>query len=157
MNSKLAVQSLVDQGVEFVIVGGWSAILHGSSFPTDDLDICYSRSTTNLKNIARALAPFRPRLRGLPEDLPFVWDEVTLRNGSLFTLSSDLGAIDLLAQVDGVGGFDEVKKYSTVVNAFDRSVSILDLGALIRAKRAAGREKDLRILPELESLLEAQE
>jgi hypothetical protein len=157
MNFVTAVQTLVDAGVDFVIIGGWSAILHGSSQTTNDLDICFSRQSANLKRLARALAPFHPRLRDLPANLPFVWDEVTLRNGTLFTLSTDLGAIDLLAEVSGVGGFDEVKAHSELVQAFDRSVWTLDLPSLIRAKRAAGREKDLRALPELESLLDAQE
>lgn len=157
MNYVQAVQVLVDGGVDFVIVGGWSAILHGSASLTKDLDVCYSRGSENLKRLARALAPFRPRLRGLPVDLPFVWDEVTLRNGSLFTLSTDLGDIDLLAEISGVGGFDQVKKHSVVFDAFDRSVRTLDLHALIRAKRAAGREKDLLVLPELEGFLESEE
>jgi hypothetical protein len=46
---------------------------------------------------------------------------------------------------------------SVFVEAFGRSVRTLDLPSLIRSKRAAGREKDLRALPELESLLEAEE
>jgi hypothetical protein len=157
MNFPRALQLLVDSGVDFVVVGGWSSIFHGSAALTNDLDICYSRSPENLKSLARALAPFKPRLRGLPDDLPFVWDEVTLRNGSLFTLTTVLGDIDLLAEISGVGGFDQVKEHSILVNAFDRSVRTLDLRTLIQAKRAAGREKDLRVLPELESLLEAQE
>ncbi|SPE33480.1 hypothetical protein SBA3_200032 [Candidatus Sulfopaludibacter sp. SbA3] len=60
-----AVQILVDCGVDFVIVGGWSAIIHGSSYPTRDLEICYDRAAENLKRLAQALTPFRPRLRGL--------------------------------------------------------------------------------------------
>jgi hypothetical protein len=157
MNFVTAVQTLVDAEVDFVIIGGWSAILHGSSHTTNDLDLCFSRHAANLKRLAQALAPFHPRLRDLPADLPFVWDEVTLRNGTVFTLSTDLGMIDLLAEVSGVGGFDEVKSHSELIQAFDRSVWTLDLPSLIRAKRAAGRDKDLRVLPELESLLDAQE
>jgi hypothetical protein len=152
-----AVQALVDEGVEFVIIGGWCAILHGSSYMTKDLDICYSRTQENLNRLAKALAPHHPRLRDLPEGLPFVWDEVTLRNGTVFTLTTDLGIIDLLAEVAGIGDFGEVKVRSVFVRAFDRGVWTLDLAALIQAKRAAGREKDLRLLPELESLLEAEE
>ncbi|SPF41662.1 conserved hypothetical protein [Candidatus Sulfopaludibacter sp. SbA4] len=157
MNLVTAVQALVDAGVDFVIIGGWSAILHGSSFNTNDLDLCFSRRTENLRRLARALAAFHPRLRDLPEDVPFVWDEVTLRNGTIFTLSTDCGAIDLLAEVSGLGGFEEVKASSILVRAFDRDVWTLDLPNLIRAKRAAGREKDLRVLPELEGLLEAEQ
>ena len=157
MNFVKAVQILVDEGVEFVIIGGWSAILHGSSYVTNDLDICYSRSASNLRCLAKALLPFRPRLRDLPRGLPFVWDEVTLRNGSIFTLVTDLGSIDLLAEVSGVGDYSEVLANSIEVDAFDRRVWTLGLPGLIRANRSAGREKDLRLLPELESLLDAGE
>lgn len=151
------VQTLVDSGVDFVIIGGWSAILHGSSYVTNDLDICYSRRHDNLQRLAGTLAPFHPRLRDVPKELPFVWDEATLRNGAMFTLSTDLGPLDLLAEVAGLGGYEEVKAHSVSVEAFDRNVWTLDLPSLIRAKRAAGREKDLRVLPELEGLLEAEE
>ena len=145
MNLIRAVQVLVDAQVDFVIIGGWSAILHGSAHLTRDLDICFSRARDNLNRIAAALRPYHPRLRDLPPDLAFVWNEATLRNGTVFTLVTNLGVIDLLAEVSGVG------------NSFDREVRTLDLRSLIRAKRAAGRAKDLAILPELESLLEASE
>ena len=46
---------------------------------------------------------------------------------------------------------------SIVTEAFGRQVRTLDLKSLIKAKRAAGRDKDLMVLPELESLLEAEE
>ena len=95
--------------------------------------------------------------RDLPDNLPFIRDDSTLRNGTIFTLSTDLGVIDLLAEVSGSGAFQEVKAGSILVQAFDRSVWTLDLPSLIRAKWAAGREKDLRMLPELEGLLEAGE
>ena len=109
MNFIAAVQALVDGGADFVIIGGWSAILHGSSSVTNDLDICYSRNPDNLKRVVASLTPFHPRLRDLPRELPFVWDQATLRNAAILTLSTDLGAIDLLAEVNGLGGFEEVK------------------------------------------------
>jgi hypothetical protein len=117
--------------------------------------ICYSRTAANLKRLTYALAPFHPRPRNFPPDLPFLWDPATLRNGALFTLQTDIGEIDLLAEVAGLGTFDEVKTQSVIVEAFGRRISTLNLPGLIRAKRAAGREKDLAALPELESLLEA--
>jgi hypothetical protein len=157
MNYMVAVQALADAGVDFVIIGGWSAILHGSSALTNDLDICYSRRTENLKRLAAALSPFRPRLRDLPPELPFVWDEATLRNNTVLTLTTDLGDVDLLAEVAGLGDFEQVKSKSLEVQGFDRAVWTLDLPGLIQAKRAAGRAKDLRILPELEGLLELRE
>jgi hypothetical protein len=156
MSVGTAVRALIDAEVEFVLIGGWSAIIHGSRYMTDDLDICYSRKAENLGRLASTLAPFHPRLRGLPEGLPFIWDEHTLRNGTVFTLMTDLGDIDLFGEVRGLGSFDEVVACSEMVEAFDRSVRTLDLKSLIKAKRALGRPKDLMALPELESLLEAQ-
>jgi hypothetical protein len=152
-----AVHALVDASVDFTIIGGWAALLHGAASATNNLDVCYSRQPENLKRLAGAFAPFHPRLRGLPGDLLFVWDAATLHNGTNFKLWTDFGAIDLLAEADGLGGFEEVKASSILVHVFDRDVWTLDLPSLIRAKRAAGREKDLRALPELEGLLEAQE
>jgi hypothetical protein len=151
------MQRLCDHGVDFVVIGGWAAILHGSGYVTNDLDICYSRERMNLRRLADALAPHRPQPRGFDESLPFVWDAATLANGSVFTLRTDLGAIDLLAEVAGVGGYAEALAASIEMEAFERRVRVLDLGALIRAKRAAGRPKDLLMLPELEGLLEAGE
>ena len=157
MQFEKAVQTLCDAGVEFVVIGGLSATFHGSSQVTYDLDICYSRSSANLRLLASALGPFHPRPRGLPAGLPFVWDERTLSNATVLTLQTDIGEIDLLAEVTGLGAFEDVKRHSTIVEAFDREIATLDLASLIRAKRAAGREKDLRSLAELESLLEAED
>jgi hypothetical protein len=98
-----------------------------------------------------------PRPRGFPVNLPFVWDEGTLHNGTVFTLQTDIGEIDLLAEVTGLGAFDDVKRHSMTVEVFERQIVTLDLPGLIQAKRAAGREKDLSALPELEGLLEAGE
>src|SRR5258706_12451212 len=89
MNADVVVQALCDAGVEFVIIGGWSAILHGSAFMTNDLDVCFSRKAENLRCIVRALAPLHLRLPDLPEGLPFIWDEATLCNGTNFTLATE--------------------------------------------------------------------
>ena len=157
MQFERAVQTLCDAGVEFVIIGGLSATFHGSSRVTYDLDICYSRTTDNLRRLAGALAAYHPRPRGFPVGLLFVWDEVTLSNASILTLQTDLGEIDLLSEVLGLGLLEEVRRYAILVEAFDRRIETLDLPGLIKSKRAAGREKDLFALAELEGLLEAGE
>ena len=157
MKFERAMVALCDAEVECVVIGGVAAAFHGSATVTYDLVICYSRTTSNLRRLASALAPFHPRPRGFPADLPFLWDEVTLRNATVLTLMTDAGEIDLLGEVAGLGVYDDVKKRAIVVEAYGRRVLTLDLKALIQSKRAAGREKDLRVLPELESLLEAEE
>ena len=155
MNFEVAIQRLSDAGVDFVVIGGWAAIFHGSAHVTNDLDICYSRDSENLRKLAAALAPYHPRPRGFPDHLPFVWDFTTLANGTVFTLATDLGIIDLLAEVTGIGSYNDVRAASLEVDAFDRRIKALNLQALIQSKKAVGRPKDLLILPELEGLLEA--
>jgi predicted nucleotidyltransferase len=157
LNFEAAVQALADAGVEFIIVGGWSAILHGSAYVTNDLDLFFSRDPENLQRLAAALAPFRPRLRDLPEGLPFLWEAATLANGTIFTLTTDLGAIDLLAEIRGLGSYQDVKAKSVTVEAFGRQIRTLDLRSLIQSKRIIGRDKDVHVVRELESLLEAEE
>jgi len=148
------LKSLVENKVEFVIIGGVAIIAHGVPYATFDLDFCYARSLENLKKIVAALAPFKPRLRGFPTNLPFTWDERTLQNGTNFTLETDIGDIDLLGEVAGVGSYAEVFANSTTLKLFDDDVRVLSLDDLIKAKRAAGRPKDLFVLPQLETLQE---
>ena len=83
------IQRLLDAlsvaGVDFVVIGGVALTLRGSSRLTVDLDVCYSRDRENLRRLAAALAPYHPRLRGAPPDLPFLWDDRTLASGWAFT------------------------------------------------------------------------
>jgi len=149
------LKSLIENEVEFVIVGGVAIIAHGVPYATFDLDFCYARTTENLKKIVAALAPFNPRLRGFPKELPFVWDERTLQNGTNFTLETDIGDIDLLGEVAGVGSYNEAFANSITLKLFEDNVRVLSLEDLINSKKAAGRPKDLLVLPQLETLQEA--
>src|ERR1022692_2965660 len=135
MSVQSLVQALSDADADFVIIGGWAAILHGSRHLTDDLDVTFSRGTENLKRLVQALAPFHPRLRNFPPQLPFLWEVATLRNTTTTTLDTDLGAIDLLAEVTGLGSYAEIFAASPLVEAFERKVRILSLIDLIAAKR----------------------
>jgi hypothetical protein len=143
-------------GVEFILVGGMAAIVHGSARLTFDLDIVYKRSRENYQRIVAALAPFNPYLRGAPPGLPFRWDVETVERGLNFTLITSLGAIDVLGEIAG-GGYDQLVPYVEVKNAFDIEVPCLRLDKLIDVKRAAGRPKDFDAISELESLLDERE
>jgi hypothetical protein len=143
--------------VEFIVVGGAAAIAHGSARLTQDLDIVYERSPENLDRLVRALGNERPYLRGAPPGLPFVWDRLTLSRGLNFTLTTSLGDIDLMGEIPGGGGYRDLKVNAIEVDAFETRCLCLSLPQLIRAKRAAGRPKDLEALAELEAIEEAEE
>ena len=149
-----AIQSLADNNVDFVIVGGVAIKIHSSAYVTLDLDFCYSRTKENLSKIVAALSRFNPRPRNFPENLPYFFDERSLQNATNFTFETTIGDIDLLGEVAGVGSFAEVEKSSDIFELYERDVRVLSVDALISAKRAAGRVKDLLVLPELEALRE---
>ena len=127
-------------------------VSHGSATVTDDIDICYRRTPENLGNLVRALGSLHPRLRGAPADLPFLWDERTLRNGLNFTLVTDAGDVDLLGELSGVGGYDALAAEAEAMDIGGRRTLIIGLDHLIRAKSAAGRPKDRIHLEELEEI-----
>jgi predicted nucleotidyltransferase len=148
------LRTLVSTEIEFIIVGGLAATIHGSSRLTQDIDVVYARTDTNLGKLVEALLPFEPYLRGAPPGLPFDWSASTLKRGLNFTLSTKLGDLDLLGEITGGGGYPELLPHSIEVELFGLTCWSLDLLTLIRTKRAAGRPRDLEAIAELEALTE---
>jgi hypothetical protein len=151
---KETILRLTQAQVDFVVVGGISAVLQGVSIVTIDLDICYSRSPSNITRLAQALAPLRPRLRGLPPDLPFTFDERALLFGTNFTLEVGDESLDLLGEMSGIGGYDQIFPQVEEVVIEGVPVKVLALPQLIATKEAAGRPKDLAVLPLLKAAWE---
>ncbi len=148
----------LDNGeVEFIVIGGFAAILHGSAQLTEDLDVVYARTPQNFERLANALAPLHPYLRGAPPGLPFLWDAETIHRGLNFTLTTDAGDIDLLGEIAGGGTYDTLLPDSDAVQIFGVACDVLGLRRLIQAKRAAGRPKDFLAVAELERILEEQD
>ncbi|MFQ5593411.1 MAG: nucleotidyltransferase [Anaerolineae bacterium] len=154
MDLERILRRLENSEVEFVIIGGVAAVAHGSARATFDIDLCYRRTPENLARLVDALAPLHPRLRDVPEGLPFRWDARTLERGLNFTLQTDAGAVDLLGEVAGLGSYEQVLVASEEMELYGMAVHVLTLESLIAAKRAAGRPRDLEHLLELEALLE---
>ena len=140
--------------VRFIVIGGAAAIAHGSARLTQDLDIVYERTTENLNNLVLALSQCVPYLRGAPPGLPFQWDRTTLERGLNFTLTTNLGDVDLLGEIPGGGTYADLESGAIRLTLFGVECLCLSLDQLIRAKRAAGRPKDLEVLAELEAIRE---
>lgn len=56
--------------IRFIVIGGVAATAHGSSQLTNDLDVVYARGAEDIANLASALAPHHPYLRGVPPGRP---------------------------------------------------------------------------------------
>lgn len=145
---------------EYVLIGGVALYAHGSSHLTDDVDIAYRHTPENVRAIVAALTLLNPRLRvkGEPDGVPFLFDAKTIGNGRNFTMVTDVGDLDILADVDGFANYDELAQYKETIDAFGREIPVLNLEGLLRAKEALLDKphrgmKDAAVLPEIRGML----
>jgi len=151
------LRALDAHGVRFVVIGGLAGNLRGTADVTNDLDICYARDAENLDGLAAALLQMDARLRGpgVPDDVPFTPDALTLRHGDTFTLSTSAGAFDVFGTPSGTAGYDDLAASATSIDlGRGLVVRVASLEDLMRMKRAAGRPKDLIQLEHLGALRE---
>ena len=153
MSFATILSGLRENEIRFVVVGGLAGTAHGSRRVTDDVDICYDAAVGNLEQLAALLTRWNAYPRGIEPGLPFFMDVRQFRITPIMTLTTREGFVDVLDAVKGVGGYTECRRRSVEIEAFEISFRVLDLPALIDAKRATGRAKDIDQLPELEALL----
>jgi hypothetical protein len=138
-----AMTALERHGVRYVVIGAIAGRLLGSPTVTRDLDICYARDDPNVDALAAALRDLHARLRGVTENVPFILDSRTLRNGDSFTFETDAGDLDILGTPAGTRGYDELIRTAEEQEIGGLKIKVASIDALIQMKRAAGRPKDL--------------
>jgi len=146
------ITALVEGGVRFIVVGGMAGIAHGAARVTFDIDCVYARDPDNMARLASSLAPFSPTLRDAPRSLPFRLDPPTIAAGLNFTLDTSAGPVDLLGEVLGGGGYDDLLPETIELHVFGQPCRVVTLPRLIALKRAAGRPRDFEAIAELEVL-----
>lgn len=146
---------LIAGQVEFVLVGGFAAVAHGVTLVTRDVDICCRFNEANLMRVQLALADLHPVHRSRP-DLPLALTPdqcASLRN---LYLKTDLGVLDCLGEVLGVGSFNEVAQHSVEVELPSGKCRVLGIDALIRAKEAMNRDHDRITVKHLQEIKKQQ-
>jgi hypothetical protein len=138
--------------VDFVVIGGIAATLHGSSRDTFDLDICPSQDPDNLDALGRALVDIEATLRDVDDQLPFVPDARTLRGMQVLTLDTRLGPLDVLMRPDGSPPYSRLRGRARRMDVGTASVLVASIDDLVEMKRASGRKKDQADVEELQAI-----
>jgi hypothetical protein len=153
-NDEALLLRLKNSGVDFVIIEGVCAVMHGVSLMTFDLDICCRFDFENLKRLEAAVRDLNPHHRLTPNKLPLeLTEELASRLKNLY-LQTDLGKLDCLSEVAGIGGFHKALERSQIQTMSYRDLRILNIDALIAAKLAVGRERDIAAVKQLEAIKE---
>lgn len=135
--------SLNEAEVKYILVGGFSVILHGYSRTTGDMDIWVDRTFDNYQKIKSAFLQFGMPVFDMTEDNFLhhqIWD--------VFTFGVPPSAIDLMLKVKGLS-FNEAYVNATIFVDDNLEIRVIHKSDLIKAKKAAGRPKDLDDLENL--------
>ena len=148
----MLLECLNDHAVEFVIIGGLCLVLHGCPMMTQDIDICIRLTPENLFRLERALHGLNPVHRMTPDRIPFILNATLAETLKSIYLRTDLGILDCLGTVAGLGDYTAVLSQS--IHCLNSEFRMLSAAALIVAKEAAGRPRDLEAVKWLRAAAE---
>ena len=146
------LERLVNNGVDFVIVGGFAGVAHGCTYVTQDIDICCDFSPANLLSLQKAISDLNPVHRMTPNRKKLKLSDTTCAQYKNLYLDTKKGQLDCLSFIDGLGDYSRAKQESELIKVEDMKIRVLKLDALIKSKRALNRPRDKAAILQLASI-----
>jgi len=146
------IEILTSEGVEFIVVGGAAAVLHGAPTSTIDLDIVHRQTADNVNRLLSVLKRLDTIYRD-PAGRHIIPTEDDLMGIGQLNLITELGPLDPLCRLHDGRGFDELITHTVIMSDGDVSICVLDLETLIEIKESTKRPRDQLVLPLLAALL----
>jgi len=143
---------LVKASVDFVIVGGFAGVVHGCTYVTQDVDICCDFSPTNLLSLQKAISDLHPVHRMTPKRKILKLTKKTCRQFKNLYLDTDIGQLDCLSFINGIGDYQQVKQVSKPIEVENMQIHVLSLDALIKTKKVMNRPRDKETILQLEAI-----
>lgn len=150
------LDKLYEAGVDFVIIGGLAGAIHGCTIVTEDIDICCDFKAANLLKLQKALAGLNPVHRMTSKKLNLEITEQNCKDLKNLYLDTDLGQLDCISYVQGVGSFDSVKAKSKPRVINNKQYKVLQIDDLILSKKSLNRTKDAQAIKQLEAIKRIQ-
>jgi hypothetical protein len=145
------LERLVKAGVNFVVVGEFAEIAHGCTFVTQDIDICCDFDSDNLLRLQKALSDLNPVHRMTPKRKKFELSGTKSGQFKNLYLDTDIGQLDCVGFVEGIGDYSQVKQASVPVKMQNIEIHILGIDSLIKTKKAMNRPRDRQAVIQLEA------
>lgn len=146
------LKRLVKADVDFVIIGGFAGVIHGCTYLTQDIDICCDFSPANLLTLQKAVSNLHPVHRMTPRRKKLELTEKNCEQFKNLYLDTDIGQLDCVSFIDGLGDYQKVRRTSELVKVRDTKLRVLSLDALIKAKKAMNRPRDKQAILQLEAI-----
>lgn len=147
---------LKEAGVDFTVVGGTAAVLHGGSLATYDLDVLMPFTQDNCQRLLEAMATVHPRLAHTVDKRPLQLSAEALSEFKNLYLLTDLGRLDVLGSLPPLSDVQALLHGSERMRVGGLEIPVLSLEALIEVKAALGRPKDKLAETELRAIAEAR-
>ena len=147
---------LAEHDVEYVLIGGLAAALHGSDLATSDVDITPAYGAANLQRLSEALDDLHAHVRTVDaaDGIEFAHDAESLMRATTWNLVTDYGDLDLSFTPAGTSGYEDLRRDALHIEIGGTPITLAALADVVRSKQAAGRPKDRIALPVLRRLLE---
>ena len=150
------LETLSRHEVRYLVIGGIAAVLFGSPYPTDDLDVCADEREPNRRRLGDALVELDAK-EWDPHKDEYVdrdWTQDPLAADKTWLLQTRFGRLDVLFAPAGTAGYPDLARRRELIRIGDREIPVSAIEDLIRMKEAAGRERDRQQLPTLRKVLE---
>ncbi|MGK5082468.1 nucleotidyltransferase [Bdellovibrionota bacterium FG-1] len=156
-NLKSLLERLLSFKVDFVLIGGFAAVIHGSTLVTRDLDICAAITETEIAKLRDALKDLHPRHRINPNAKhSFLEYPADIRGTNNIYLETDLGVLDILSKIPPAGDFNEIKSRAFEISLYGHICKVISIDDLIEIKKAMNRPKDQQAVRELTLIRQKQ-
>ena len=147
------IERLTEGGVKFVLVGGFAGVVHGCTYVTQDIDICCDFSAANLLALQEVLKDLHPVHRMTPQRLKLKLTTESCAKFKNLYLDTDIGQVDCLASIQGLGNYKEVERCSEIRDlGGGLRIRVLTIDSLIKARNAMNRPRDREAVLQLEAI-----